>query len=135
MANVYLKRLERSPNKMKFASLKKHMDEQEFEAALSEVDRLLAKESGNAYLWNLRGDLVQLLDTKDGPPLAQAAESYRKALEINPNDLEAIEGLAHFYDVIERRPSEAKKYAKQYLDKTKKSLLEMNRILEGDRTT
>jgi hypothetical protein len=40
---------------MKFAPLKKHMEAQEFEAALSEVDRLLAKESGSAYLWNLRG--------------------------------------------------------------------------------
>ena len=114
---------------MNLAEIRKLIDTSNFVEALSQIDRLVTQVSECPYLWNLRGDLIQLLDTKDGPPLGEAAESYANALKLNPNDLEALEGLAHFYDAVDRKPIEARKYAKAYLEKSKKAVIAMEQIL------
>jgi tetratricopeptide (TPR) repeat protein len=100
-----------------------------FEKALAKIEKLLARYSECPHLWNLRGDLIQLLETPHGPALAEAAKSYKMALRLNPQDLEALENLAHFYDVVIPRPASAKKYARAYIAKAKRGLREMECIL------
>jgi hypothetical protein len=73
--------------------------------------------------------LIQLFDSLDGPPLKEAAKSYSQALKLNPNNLEAIEGLAHFYDAVDPKPSRAKRYAAMYIEKAGQGLSGMNQIL------
>lgn len=100
-----------------------------FEKALTRLEKLLARHKECPHLWNLRGDLIQLLETQDGPPLAEAATSYKTALKLNPNGLETLESLAHFYDAVEPKPARAKHYAEAYIAKAKRGLAEMERVV------
>ena len=100
-----------------------------FEKALAGLEKLLTRRKECPYLWNLRGNLIQLLETQDGPPLAEAAKSYKTALRLNPNDLETLENLAHFYDAVEPKPAKAKRYAEAYIAKAKRGLAEMERVM------
>jgi tetratricopeptide (TPR) repeat protein len=108
------------------------MKSQRFERALAALEKVLKREQECPYLWILRGDLIQLLERKDGPPLREAAASYSKALKLNPNNLEAIESLAHFYDAVDPKPVMAKRYAGLYVKKAMKSLSEMKRVLTDE---
>src|SRR5215210_180451 len=101
------------------------------EKALEEVDRTLGRWAECPHLWNVRGDLIQLLETKEPPPLKEAEKSYKMALRLNPKDTEAIEALAHFYDSVEPKPRKAKQYAQQFLALTKKRVSEMEQIISG----
>ncbi len=105
------------------------LDAEKFDEALATLDKLLARDNECPHLWNLRGDLIQLLDTEAGPPLSEAGRSYEKALAINPDDLEALECLAHFYDAIDPEPVKAKQYAAAYISRAKRGLAEMERVL------
>jgi Tfp pilus assembly protein PilF len=102
---------------------------EKYERALKKIEGAIASHKECPYLWLLRGDLIQLLQTLDGPPLKAAASSYSKALKLNPNNLEAIESLAHFYDAVVPAPVKAKRYARIYIETVKQSLCEMERIV------
>jgi len=90
---------------------------------------MLKRQQECPYLWTLRGDLIQLLETQEGPPLKEAAASYSKALNLNPNNLEAVESLAYFYDAVDPNPEKAMRYAKVYIEKAKQGLLAMEQIV------
>lgn len=100
-----------------------------FREAFAILEKLLACHKECPHLWNLRGDIIQLFETQDGPPLAEAAACYKTALKLNPNDLEALESLAHFYDAVDPKPAKAKYYAETYIAKAKCGLREMEQIL------
>jgi Flp pilus assembly protein TadD len=101
----------------------------QFEKALTGLEKLLTRHKEWPHLWNLRGDLIQLIGTQDGPPLGEAAKSYKTALRLNPNDLETLANLAHFYDAVEPKPVTAKRYAEAYIVIAKQGLAEMERII------
>jgi tetratricopeptide (TPR) repeat protein len=103
-----------------------------FEKALASLEKLLARHRECPHLWNLRGDLIQLLETQDGPPLAEAAKSYKTALRLDPNNLETLESLAHFYDAVEPKPATAKRYAQGYIAKAKRGIAEMERVIADE---
>jgi len=103
-----------------------------FKKALANLEKLLARHRECPHLWNARGDLIQLLETQDGPPLAEAAKSYKTALRLNPNDLETLESLAHFYDAVDPKPVTAKRYAEVYIAKAKRGLAEMERVIADE---
>ncbi len=113
---------------MSLKEIKILLNEKKFRKALTKLEKLLMRHKECPYLWNLRGDLIQLLETRDGPPLVEAAASYKTALRLNPNDLEALEGLAHFYDAVDSKPEKAKRYAGAYISKAKRRMIEMERI-------
>jgi len=117
---------------MNLGRIRKLSDVRQFKRALSQVDKLLAQQPDCPYLWNYRGNLIQLLDEGDVPAVDEAKTSYLKALEVNPDDLEALENLAHFYDTVGHSPIEAKKYATAYVEKARKSLVAMERILSEE---
>jgi len=108
------------------------MKAQRYDRALAKVEGILADHRGCSHLWNLRGDLIQLLETQDGPPLTEAAKSYKTALRLNPDNLETLQSLAHFYDAVEPRPSIAKRYAEAYIAKAKRGIAEMERVIAGE---
>jgi predicted Zn-dependent protease len=114
---------------MNLHEVRELIDTDKLEEALSQIQDLLSREKQSPYLWILRGDLIRLLNTENGPPLHEAAESYLNALALNPNDLEALESLAHFYAAVDRNPGEARKYANAYLEKAKDSVAAMECIL------
>ena len=103
----------------------------QFDEALRALDAALAIEPQNGYLWNRRGNVIQLLDRSDGPPLSEVERSHLKALEINAKDLDAIEELAHYYD-IENKPDLAKKYAVEYLRIAQKACAAMSVIIKEE---
>jgi tetratricopeptide (TPR) repeat protein len=108
------------------------MQMQEFEKAVQHLEKMLIVEPENPLLWNIRGDIIQLVDSLDGPPLSEAERSYLKALELSPYNLEAIESLAHYYDAVAANPVEAKKYAKEYLRISQKASVAMSEIVMSD---
>jgi tetratricopeptide (TPR) repeat protein len=103
-----------------------------FETALASLEKLLLRHKECPHLWNLRGDLIQLLETQHGPSLAEAAKSYKTALRLNPNNLETLESLAHFYDAVDPKPATAKRYAEAYIVKAKHGLAEMERVIADE---
>jgi hypothetical protein len=115
---------------MNLREIKALQKAKQFKLALTELDKLLKRHKECPHLWNLRGDLIQLLETQDGPPLADAAAGYKSALRLCPDDLEALESLAHFYDAVDPEPVKAKRFARAYIAKVRRGLREMERILE-----
>lgn len=106
------------------------MKAEKYEAALAQLEKVKVHHQECPYLWILRGDLIQLLDTQDGPPLKEAGISYRKAVMLDSNNVYAIESLAHFYDAIEQQPERARYYANIFIKKVKQSLSDMEQILK-----
>ena len=113
---------------MALKEIRRLMKAEKFGAALAKLERVLPRHQECSYLWTLRGDLIQLHETQEGPPLKEAAASYRKALKLDPNNLYAIESLAHFYDAVDLKPARAKHYAEAYIAKAKRRLAEMERV-------
>ena len=114
---------------MALKEIRKLMKAEKFGAALAKLDKDLPRHQECSYLWILRGDLIQLQETQEGPPLKEAAASYRKALKLDPNNLYAIESLAHFYDAVDLKPAKAKRYAVTYIAKAKRGIAEMERVV------
>ena len=66
------------------------------------ADEALRQYPESTRLWCLRGDLIQLSDdVDDGRELTDAQRSYERALEIDPECVEAHESLGHFFDAVE----------------------------------
>ena len=114
---------------MSLKEIKRLIKAEKFGRALAKLERMLPRHQECPDLWIMRGDLIQLHETQEGPPLKEAATSYRKALKLDPNNLDAIESLAHFYDAVDLKPARAKHYAEAYIAKAKCGLAEMERVV------
>jgi predicted Zn-dependent protease len=86
--------------------------------ALKLIEGLIKKNPLSPYLHVMRAELILLQNHPNTPPLDAAERSYLRAHNMNPNDLEAIEGLAHFYDAVNPDRRKAKKFAELYLQKS-----------------
>ena len=96
---------------------------------IKEVGALLRKSHFSPYLHILKAELILLSEGHDALPLKEAERAYLKAHKINPNDLEAIEGLAHYYDAVDPNPSKARAFAKSYLVKSSSAASRLRKIL------
>jgi tetratricopeptide (TPR) repeat protein len=68
----------------------------------------------STHLWCLRGNMILLDDECDNDfELEDALSSYEKALEINPNCVEALEETGYFYFNILDEEEKAKPYLKK----------------------
>ncbi len=94
---------------MGIENIRKLHQEQRFGDALVEVETQLHSYQENAHLWVLRGNLMQLSEMPPGFTLDEVEKSYLTALELEPDSVEAMEELAHFYyAVIDDRPKAQK---------------------------
>jgi len=114
---------------MTLKNIRALMRRKKFQTAFSQVEKALKHYKECPNLWNIRGDLIQLIEAKDAPPLSEAAKSYRRALKLNPNCLESIESLAHYYDAVDPQPAKARYYANVYVKKAEDILYQMKKIL------
>ena len=89
---------------------------QEFDDALRLVDGLLSTSPDCPHLLVSRGMLIQLLDHQHGPPLRDAEQAFLKALSLAPENLDALEELANFYDAVTPNLPKAQEYAGRYLE-------------------
>lgn len=65
------------------------------------ADEAIKEFRDSAELWLLRGSLIELGDEDCPYGLEEAATCFEKAVEIDPNYIEAWEEIGHYYDVIE----------------------------------
>ena len=63
---------------------KKHLDDGNYNEALSFFDQALSLEPNNPDFWNLKGIALRSLGRYD-----EASECYNKSLEIEPRDKES----------------------------------------------
>ena len=78
------------------------------------ADEALRQFPESTRLWCLRGDLIQLSDdVGDGRELADAQRSYARALEIDPECVEAHESLGHFFDAVEPNAKRSRHHIKR----------------------
>lgn len=79
-------------------------------AELDASDRAVAEHPQSARLWNLRGDVIQLLDddpTDHGLAPDEALRCYERAAEAAPDDAEAFESIGFYHDEFEDDPEAA----------------------------
>lgn len=91
----------------------------------------LTKHRGCADLWVTRARLLMLEDKPLSGSLADVERCLLQALDLAPNNLEAIEEAAHFYDVMVPNRRKATRYAKRYLVLAGKTVSEMQVIIEN----
>lgn len=70
-------------------------------AVLQRIEELIRRFPDSPQLWILRGDAIQRGDGS-GAPLAEAGESYRRALALDPDNREAAEALRRLAELDER---------------------------------
>jgi hypothetical protein len=63
--------------------------------------------------------------------LEEVEKCILKALDLDPEHLEALEEAAHFYDIVVPDRNKAVMYAKRYLQLAGKVVNDMRAILEG----
>ena len=86
-----------------------------------------------AELWVLRAILLMLDEHPDGhtlDPLKDVEKCILKALDLNPNHLEALEEAAHFYDCVAPDRRKAIRYARRCAKVAGKTHGDMQAIIE-----
>lgn len=79
-------------------------------ASLALIEEALEKFPASAALWCLHGDLLQLCLDDDRRSPEDAADSYLKATELEPNNPEPYESLANYFDGVMDDPQQAAEY-------------------------
>jgi tetratricopeptide (TPR) repeat protein len=90
------------------AKLDKNRDVPDF--IIKEIDDFISTHECSCKIWKFRGDLIQLGEETDIYTLKDAENSYRRAIEINPDDYEAYEELGHFFDAVLDDETEAENW-------------------------
>ena len=80
------------------------------EASLALIDEALRRFPASAALWCLHGDLLQLCIDDEVREPDGAADSYLKAIELDPANPEPYESLGHFCDGVLDDPEQAAEY-------------------------
>jgi len=75
----------------------------------------------------LKGVLILLSDTNDFK-LEDVEKNYLKALKLDPENINALEELYHFYDAVMGDEAKAKKYMKKLDDVINDRRMEFKRI-------
>jgi hypothetical protein len=92
---------------------------------------LLMKHRGCADLWVTRARLLMLEDEPLSGSLSDVERCILKALDLAPDNLDAIEEAAHYYDVVVPDRRKAVVYAKRYIGLSRKVVSDMQAIIEN----
>jgi len=108
-------------------------DEKAAGKLLERVDEGLRLFPESAELWCLRGHLIQLSEREEYYH-QDALESYKKAVGLDPQCLDAYEEIGHFYD-LECEPEKAEPYFRKAValgagKKTRNALLDVIRQIQ-----
>src|ERR1700687_5621958 len=76
-------------------------------------------------------DRAMRLQLADDGELSEVEECLTKALALNPENIDALQEAAHFYDAVMPNVRKAKKYALDCRGRAAKVASEMDGILEG----
>ena len=112
-----------------FREIHKLFAARRFDEALTKIDESLAQCPDCTSLLVSRGIVIQLLDHREGPALREAERSLLRALEVSPDNLSAIEELAHYYDAVADDSGKAKHFAREYLSRVEPVIQEMRALL------
>jgi tetratricopeptide (TPR) repeat protein len=94
--------------KQRLATVSKHWDARDFDAAMAEVESARKLWPGNAHLLVLWASLIQLQrDPK--PDLTDAKRALQQAVEFDKDSPAAAIELGHFLDNVEDNPNAASK--------------------------
>ena len=112
--------------KNKIVSLAKH---EKYNDALKELLKAEGTLSNTNYpdFFVLKGVLILLSDINDFT-LADVEKNYLKALKLDPENINALEELYHFYDAVMDDETKAKKYMKKLDDVINDKRMEFKRI-------
>lgn len=99
-----------------------------FRAKLDLLEEQLQNGHECPYLLTQKAMLIQLQGGESS--LEDAEQCLLRAHEINPNNLETLVELAHFYDAVIPNPEQAKHYATLFRDAVTGSLESLREILE-----
>ena len=98
---------------------------------LKRNEALLAKCRDCADLWVTRARLLMLEDEPLSGSLREVERCILKALDLAPDNLEATEEAAHYYDAVAADRRKAVKYAKRYIRLAGKVVSDMRAIIEN----
>jgi cytochrome c-type biogenesis protein CcmH/NrfG len=86
-------------------------DEGEFPIeGINLIDAAVQEHPGSASLWQKRAHLIQLGPEETPHPLEEALVSYHRALELDPENPDIVEDIAHFHDAVMDDEPEAQKW-------------------------
>ncbi|MFA5835292.1 MAG: hypothetical protein WDA22_17565 [Bacteroidota bacterium] len=100
---------------------------------LQNVERLLIQNSQDPSLWCFRGDLIQLSNGTASWKLADALNSYRRAISLDNTFQEAYVSAAYYHYAVQNSPNRAMKYLKSALKiKSTKVLLKLEQEIQKE---
>src|ERR1700683_2503704 len=107
----------------------------EWTLRFKENERKLSQHRECADFWVTRARLLMLedepLDDHVPQGLGEVERCILKALDLDPEHLEAIEEAAHFYDAVVPDRNKAVTYAERYLQLAGKVVEDMKAIVRG----
>lgn len=80
------------------------------------IEQVVVEHPLSPRLWCLRGDMIQIGPDETAHSLDDARGSYERALEIDPDNAEALESLGHYFDAINSKPDIAESYFLKSID-------------------
>lgn len=86
------------------------------EATLELTRQAVEEHPASAKLWIMRGNLLELADVETNLPLTEPMRCYRRAIHVDPFNIEAYEDLAWFLDAVLGN----RRKAKRFVDKARR---------------
>src|SRR5262249_7024510 len=85
-------------------------------SAMAVVEEAVAALPESARLWWLRGGMIQVGSEGIDYTLTDARMSYERALQVAPDNPEALESLGYFFDAVEPDAVAAERYFRRAIE-------------------
>jgi tetratricopeptide (TPR) repeat protein len=82
-------------------------------AVIALADEAVRAFPQSARLWLMRGDLIQIGPKSCPHPLEEALRSYQRAIEIDPQFVDAWDEIGHYHDAVLADETGAQKYFRE----------------------
>ena len=112
-----------STYKRKLSAIRRERKAGHYAGALEMVDHLLADWPGSACLHVMRAELIQLLPDEAGPPLSDAIDSLRTAVDLDDRSPEALLEQGHYQFAVEDDAKVAAKTFSKAVDRSQRLLV------------
>lgn len=109
--------------KQKLTKVFRHWRDEQYDLALSDVEELLKSWPGNAQLYILWANLVQLQEDPSHR-LDEAKQALQQAVEVDTNSPAGAIELGHYLDAVEDNPRAASKAFSQGIHSARRLLMD-----------